>query len=443
MNIKLSDHFTYAKLLRYTLPSMAAMVFTSIYGIVDGVFVSNFAGKEAFAAVNLVYPVFMIISAIGFMLGSGGSAIVAKTLGEGRKKTAQEYFSLLVMVTLVLGIVATLIMELLMPRIVVWLGAEDHLVDYGVLYGRVTTLSMPAFMLQTSFQTYFNVAEKPRLGLLITVISGCANIVLDGVLVGGLHMGLLGAALATNVSEIAGGIIPIFYFMRKNTSLLRLRRAPFHGGVILKACTNGSSEMLSNLSSSVVSILYNYKLLQYGGTDAVAAYGAIMYSAFIFAAIFIGYCSGSAPVISYHYGAKDDHELKSLFRKSLWVITGFSLMMTAVSELFSRPVSRIFVGYDDELLAMTVHGFHIFAVSFLIFGFNIFGSAFFTALGDGGVSAVLSFLRTFLFKVAVILSLPYWFGLDGIWIGTVVSEVMALIVTLAFFIGKKNKYRYI
>ena len=421
---------------------MVMMVFTSIYSIVDGLFVSNYVGKEAFAAVNLVYPVFMIISAIGFMLGTGGSAIVAQALGEKRNEQAQEYFSMLVFVTFWLGVAATVLCEIFLKPLTGLLGASGKLQDYSILYGRFTTLSMPFFMLQTSFQMYFNVAEKPKAGLAVTVIAGGANIVLDFLLVGVFRFGLVGAAVATNISEILGGVIPVIYFLRKNDSLLRLRRAHFEGRVFLKACTNGSSEMLSSISSSVVSILYNYRLLELACADGVAAYGAIMYMAFIFAAILMGYANGSAPIVSYQYGAQNRAELKNLFRKSLVIIGSMDLIMFLLAELCADPVTWIFVGYDPGLHAMTRAGFRIFSLSFLTVGFTIYGSAFFTALGDGGVSAFLSFSRTFVFQIGAVLLLPALLGLTGIWFSTVAAELCSLAVTIGFWTAKKKKYGY-
>lgn len=442
MRIRLSDHFTYGRLLRYTFPSMIMMVFTSIYNIVDGLFVSNYVGKEAFAAVNLVYPIFMIISAIGFMLGSGGTAIIGQTLGEGQQERACQYFSMLVRTTFILGVIATVLVEIFMVPLAHLLGARDHLLAYCVRYGRVCTLSMPFFMLQTSFQTYFNVAEKPKLGLTVTVLSGCANIILDYLLVGVLGWGLVGAAVATNISEITGGLVPVIYFSRRNSSLLRFCRAPFVWNVFLKSCTNGSSEMLSNISSSVVSILYNYQLLAFAGSDGVAAYGSIMYVSFIFAAVQLGYSSGSAPIVSFHYGAENTPELRNLFRKSLVIIGAVGVSMFTLAQIFCPAVTWIFVGYDADLHHMTQQGFRIYAFSFLIFGYTIYGSSFFTALGDGKVSAVLSFFRTLVFQVGAVLLLPRIFGLTGIWSATVVAESLALVLTISFWVKKRRVYGY-
>jgi len=442
MRIRLSDHFDYGRLLRYTVPSMIMMVFTSIYNIVDGFFVSNFAGKEAFAAVNIIFPVFMIIGSVGFMLGSGGAAIVAQTLGEGHKERADQYFSMLILLTFIIGIVSTVFFELIMRPLAGWLGASGTLQDYCVTYGRQATLTMPFFMLQTSFQTYFNVAEKPRLGLLVTVASGLANIVLDFLLVGVAGGGLVGAAVATNISELIGGAVPVVYFIRKNSSLLRLVRARFTGRVILKACTNGSSEMLSNMSSSIVSILYNNRLLNLAGADGVAAYGAIMYLSFIFAAILLGYAQGTAPIMSYHYGAENKDEMKNVFRRSLVLIGIFDVAMTVLAIALTPMFTEIFVGYDESLQLMTQHGMRLFSIGFLFFGYTIYASSFFTSLGDGLVSAIISFVRSLALPVIMLLILPLFLGLDGIWLSETFTEAVSLAVSVFFWIRMRAKYGY-
>ncbi len=442
MRIQLSDHFTYGRLLRYTLPSIVMMIFTSIYSTVDGLFVSNFVGKESFAAVNLVYPVFVIISAIGFMLGAGGGAIVAMTIGEGHKQKANEYFSMLVQVTFLLGIIATVLFEVLLAPLTSILGASGELQVLSIQYGRICMLSMPFFMIQTSFQMYFNVAEKPKIGLTITVLSGLTNIILDALLVGYLGWGLRGAAVATNCSEIIGGIIPILYFARPNSSLLRLTRAPFVWRIFWKACTNGSSEMLSNIASSVVSILYNRQLLQYAGADGVAAYGAIMYVSFLFAAILLGYSSGSAPIVSYHFGAQNREELKNIFRKSIVIIGTTGISMYILAQIFGGMFTRIFVGYELGLYEMTTQGFRLISMQFLIFGFNIYGSSFFTALNNGTISACMSFLRTLIFQVICILVLPLFLQLNGIWLGVVLAEALSFVVTVFFILRFRHRYGY-
>ena len=440
--IQLSDHFDCKRLLRFTFPSIIMMVFTSIYGVVDGFFVSNYAGKTPFAAVNFIFPVLIILGCPGFMLGTGGSALIAKTMGEGDKKRANQIFSLLIYVGAAAGVVLGAVGIALLPSVAVLLGAEGQLLTDCVIYGRIILLAGPFFMLQMEFQCLFATAEKPKLGLTVTVAAGVTNMVLDWLLVGVLRWGLVGAAAATAVSQAVGGVIPLIYIARENSSLLRLTRCPFDGAVLLKTCANGSSELMSNVSMSVVSMLYNGQLMAKAGEDGVAAYGVLMYVSMVFQAIFIGYAVGTAPVVGYHHGAGNRGELKGLLRRSVLLIGGFSAAMCLAGETLGRPLSVIFVGYDPELLDMTAHAFAIFSVAFLFSGFAIFGSSFFTALNDGLTSALISFLRTLVFQCAAVIIFPILWGLDGIRWSIVAAEVMAVAVTLAFLIGKRKKYGY-
>lgn len=442
MKIQLSEHFTYHKLLRFVFPSIVMMIFTSIYSVVDGLFVSNFAGKTALASINLVFPVLMGLSALGFMIGTGGSAIVAKTLGEGEKEKANEYFSMLVYVTAIGGILLSMLGALIIPEIARMLGAKGELLDNCILYARISFLSMPAFMLQNVFQSFFVTAEKPKLGLFVIVAAGVTNMVLDFIFVGVLGLGLTGAAVATVCGEFIGGLFPILYFTRPNSSLLRLGKTHFNGRILLQTCINGSSELMTNLSSSIVNSLYNIQLMKFAGENGVAAYGAIMYVSFIFAAIFLGYSIGSAPVISFHYGAGHHDELKNLFQKSLRLIGCWGLMLAVISQFLAIPLSTLFVGYDAELLTMTRQGFRIYCLVYLFNGFNIFGSSFFTALSNGGVSAAISFLRTLVFQIAAVLILPAILGINGIWFAVSAAELLTLCVTVSFLIRQRNKYHY-
>lgn len=442
MQIQLSEHFTYKKLLRFVLPSIVMMIFTSIYGVVDGLFVSNYVGKTAFAAVNLIMPFLMAISALGFMIGTGGSAIVAKTLGEGKKEQANEYFSMLVYLTLIGGIVLSALGILFSPLIARGLGADGALLTNCVLYARITLLSMPAFMLQNVFQSFFVTAEKPKLGLGVIVIAGVTNMVLDFLLVGVFQIGLAGAAFATVTSECIGGLFPILYFARRNSSLLKLGRTHFNGKIFLCACGNGSSELMTNLSSSIVNSLYNIQLMNLAGENGVAAFGTIMYVNFIFIAIFLGYSIGSAPLVSYHYGASNHDELKNLFQKSLRLIGIWGLMLFILAQLIARPLAAIFVGYDADLFSMTQNGFRIYCIAYLINGFNIYGSSFFTALNNGLISAAISFLRTLVFQLAAVLLLPLLLGINGIWSAVAVAELLTLGLTVTFFVRNRKKYHY-
>lgn len=442
MRIQLSDHFTYKKLLRFTLPSIIMMIFTSIYGVVDGFFVSNIVGKTPFAAVNFIMPVLMILGSLGFMFGTGGSALIAKTIGEGDREKANRIFSLLVYITLILSAFLAVLSIIFMPQIVRLLGAEGEMLSDCVIYARLILLALPFYMIQFEFQSFFVVAEKPKLGLYVTVVSGVTNMVLDALFMAAFGWGLAGAAIATAISQVVGGVIPLVYFGLPNASLLKLTKTKYDGRALFKTFTNGSSELMSNISMSLVSILYNIQLLKYAGENGIAAYGVLMYVNFTFLAAFIGYSVGSAPVISYHYGAQNHSELKNLRKKSMVIISFFALLMFVMAEIFAYPLSHVFVGYDKALMDMTLRGFLIFSFSFLFAGFAIFGSGFFTALNDGLTSAIISFLRTMIFQIAAVMLLPLIWELDGIWISIVVAEVMAVIITAVFLVIKQKKYGY-
>ena len=437
-----SAHFTYGKLLRYAASPIIMMIFTSIYSVVDGLFLSNFAGKEAFAAVNFIMPYLMMYTCAGFMFGNGGSALIAKTLGEKRDKAANEIFSSLVLVSALTGVVLALVGSLFLRPVALMLGAEGELLEKSVLYGRIYLLGVPACLIQFEFQNLYATAGKTELGLRATVAAGMMNIILDALFVGLFSWGLVGAAVATILSQWVGGIIPIIYFGRKNSSLLRFVRCRPNWGAMLKICSNGSSEMVSNISISIVNLLYNVQLLNYAGDDGIAAFGIMMYVNFLFNAIFWGYVTAVSPVFSYHYGAENHQELHSLFKKSVVVIGGFSILMFMTSELLSKPISNIFVGYDADLLNLTIHGFFLFSFSFLFAGFSIFVSSFFTALNNGLISAVLSFSRVFLFQIPALLLLPIVWKLDGIWISVAVAECFTVALGIVFLIKYQKKYQY-
>lgn len=442
MTIQLSDHFDYKKLLRFVFPSIIMMVFTSIYGVVDGLFVSNFVGKTAFAAINLVMPVEMIYGGVGFMLGTGGSALVAKTLGEQKPERAKQYFTMMICITVIAGTVLSIVGMAAMGPVAVWLGADRAMLPDCILYGRIMIGFSTSFMLQNALQGFLITAERPNLGLAATVAAGLTNMVLDALFIGGFQWGVAGAAVATGLSQCVGGIIPLIYFLRPNTSRLSLVRTKLEARPIFKACANGASEMVSSVTSSVVGILYNFQLLKYAGENGVASYGVLMYIQFIFVAVFIGYSIGSAPIISYHYGAGNHAELKNLLRKSVILMGTIGIIMVVAAQLLATSLSRIFVGYDATLFEMTVHALRIATISFMIVGFNIFASSFFTALNNGGVSAAISFLRTFIFKFAAVLILPLLLGLDGIWWADVTAELFAFIISILFLIAKRKKYHY-
>lgn len=443
MTIQLSNHFDYKRLLRFVFPSIIMMVFTSIYGVVDGLFVSNFVGKTAFAAINLIMPVNLIFGGVGFMLGTGGSALVAKTMGEQKPDKANRYFTMMIWITVIAGAVLSIVGIAVMRPVSIWLGADEGMLPNCVLYGRITMGFSISFMLQNALQTFLIAAEKPKLGLAATVAAGVTNMALDALFIAGFKWGVAGAAIATGLSQCVGGIIPLIYFLHPNASLLHLTKTKLEARPILSACANGASEMVSSVTSSVVGILYNFQLLKYAGENGVASYGVLMYIQFIFVAIFIGYSMGSAPIISYHYGAANHNELKNLFRKSIVLMGTIGGSMVLAAQLLAVPLSHIFVGYDTTLFHMTLHALRVSTISFLIVGFNIFASSFFTALNNGGISAAISFLRTFIFKLAAVIILPILLGLDGIWWAEVTAEIFAFVLSFLFLFLNRKKYHYL
>lgn len=450
MRIQLSDHFTYNKLYRFVLPTVIMMVFTSIYGIVDGLFVSNYAGRLPFAALNLIFPLIMILGSVGFMLGTGGNAVVSKTLGEGDKIKANKIFSMLVYVTIIIGIALAVLGIIFTPTIAKWfistekemsVSEREETVGYCVVYGRIILAALPAFMLQNLFQGFFVTAEKPRLGLFVIVAAGLTNIFLDWLFVGVFSWGLVGAATATALSQTVGGVVPIFYFGRNNDSLLQLGKTKYDGKVLLRVCFNGSSELLSNISASFVTILYNAQLMRFAGVDGVSAYGIIMYASFTFAAIYIGYAIGSAPIVGFNYGAQNHSELKNVFKKSMISTFCCGLIMTLLAFTIANALAYVFVGYDEGLRELTAHGFRIYSFSFLICGVNIFASSFFTALGNGFISAVISSSRI-LFQMITVLILPIFFMLEGIWLAVTLAEILAAVLACICLFAYRKKYNY-
>lgn len=443
MQIKLSDHFSYGRLLRFTLPSIIMMVISSIYSVVDGLFVSNLVGDLALSSVNIVFPVAMIVGSFGFMLGTGGSAIVARTMGEGDQPLANRYFSMIIYAVVLLGVVLSAVCVIYMEPIARFAGASDALIGDCVVYGRILLAGSVPFMLQTSFQSFFVVAEKPHLGLALSIAAGVTNMVMDYVLIVVCDLGVAGAAIATVMGYCVGGVLPLLYFLRPKREGIRLTRTRFYGKQLLHACTNGSSELMSNISSSVVGILYNIQLMRLIGEQGVAAYSVMMYVDFVFVATFLGFSIGSAPIVSYHYGAGNHPELKNVFRKSMTVILCTSVAMVILSELLSRPLSSAFVGYNAELLEMTVHGFRLFALCYLFCGINTYASSFFTALCNGALSALISFLRSLLLRGGMVLLMPILFGLDGIWTAVIAAEGLGAVVSLGLLYAKRRQYQYL
>ncbi len=442
MRIQLSDHFTYGKLIRFTIPSIAMMIFTSIYGVVDGFFVSNYVGGTPFASLNLIMPAIMIMAAIGFMFGTGGSALVAFTLGTGDKKKANGIFSLIIYLLIGAGLILSVISVIIARPAAILLGASENMVDYCVIYAQVSAIGLVPFMLQNAFQSFMIVAEKPKLGLYVTVAAGVTNMILDWLFMGIMGMGVGSAAAASVIGMFVGGALPFFYFLGKNTSLLRLGKPSKDLSAIVKAAVNGSSEFMTNISVSIVNMLYNYQLMKMAGEYGVSAYGIIMYTNFIFLGVFFGYAIGASPIIGYHYGTGEKAELKNVFSKSFKLIAIVSVIMVVVAELLAKPLAMIFASYDSELLSITIRAIQIYSISFLVMGFNIFGSSLFTALNDGLTSALISFFRTLLFQVVCVLLLPMILGLDGIWFSITCAELLALVLTVFLIIKNRKKYGY-
>ena len=440
--IQLSDHFTYQKLLRFVLPSIVMMVFTSIYGVVDGLFVSNFAGKTPFAAINLVMPFIMVLGGIGFMIGTGGTALVSKVLGEGEPEKAKRYFTMMILFTLLVGAVLAVFGMTMMEKVARFLGATDEMLHDCVLYGRIVISFTAAFMLQNVFQSFLIAAEKPKLGLIATVAAGVTNMALDALFIAGFHWGVAGAAIATGLSQCVGGLFPLIYFLRPNSSKLRLVRTKLELRPILNACGNGSSELMSNISSSIVSMIYNFQLLKYIGEDGISAYGVLMYVQFVFIAIDIGYSIGCAPIVGFHFGAQNHTELKNMLGKSVKLMCGAGVVMAVLAQVLAAPLARLFVGYDEVLYTLTCHAFRLFSFAFLFAGFNIFASSFFTALNNGLISAVISFLRTLVLQTSSVILLPLIFGVDGIWYAITAAEIFATTISVIFLFAKRKKYHY-
>ncbi len=442
MNIGLSEHFTYKKLIKFTLPTIIMMIFTSIYGVVDGIFVSNCVGSDAFAAVNLIMPAIMILGTIGFMMGTGGSALVSKTIGEGDKDKANRYFSMLIYLLAIIGFIFTVFGVIIVEPMAKLLDADENMLQNCVVYGRTLLIFLVPFCLQNAFQSFLIVAEKPTFGLIISIISGVTNMILDFLLIYVFKMGVLGAALATGISQVIGVVVPIVYFASRKNNILQFTKTKFELKPIIQSCTNGSSEMLTNLSMSLVNMLFNMQLMKYAGSDGVVAFGIIMYVGFIFSGTYLGYSIGTAPIIGYHYGAENNDELKSLLKKSIILIAVTSLVMTGLAELLSKLLASIFVSYDEGLLNLTTNAIRLFSTSYLISGFNIFSSSFFTALNNGFVSAAISFLRTLVFQVIMIFLLPLIWGINGIWLAVTIAELLSLFVCIMFLVKNKKKYKY-
>lgn len=446
MKIQLSDHFTYSRLFKFVLPSIVMMVFTSLYSVVDGLFVSNCVGSNALASINIIYPLVMIIASFGFMLGTGGGAVISRTLGQGEDKKAKEYFSMLIIVDVIIGLILSIICIIFIEPIAYLLGANDTLIHDCVIYGRILLVGTTFFMLQNAFQTFFIVAEKPHFGLILTIICGVINMFLDFLFVYVFQWDIAGAGLATIIGYIIGGTIPLIYFLNKNNnSKLKLIKTKFYPRVLIHSSINGMSEMLTNVSMSIITMLYNLQMMKLVGEDGVSSITIIMYVNFVFVSMFIGFSIGTAPIISFNYGADNHAELKNMFSKSIKIIAITSVAMLILAEILSKPLVSLFVGNIDNafLFEMTIHGFRLYSIAFLMCGINIYSSSFFTALGNGLLSAIISILRSFLLQAIMIIVLPIFLQIDGIWLSVVFSESITAIVSIILLIYNRKKYRYV
>ena len=440
--IQLSDHFTYKKLIRYSIPMIGVLILTSIYGVVDGLFISNVEGDIAFSAVNLILPGVMMFSSIGFMMGSGGAAIVSKTLGEGKKEKASQYFSMIVYFLIIIGIVCAILGCILTKQISSLLGASEKMEKYCIEYGRVLFLFLPFMMLQYMFQSFFAVAEKPNVGLLITLCAGITNAIGDYLLIVVFRLGITGAAVASGASMVVGSVPAIIYFAFKKDLKFKLVPTKFDWKALGHTMSNGSSEMVTNISMSFVNMLYNAQLMKYYGENGVSAYGVIMYVGFIFSGCYMGVSQAVAPVVGYNYGASNEEELKNVFKKSLIILAVMAIFLTGSAEALSKPLAYVLFSHNEELLKLTTYAIRLYAIGYTISWINIFGSAFFTGLNNGLVSAIISFGRMLVFQLATIFILPLIFDSTGLWLAMPVSEVFSLIVTVTFFITMRKKYNY-
>ena len=441
--VQLSDHFDYRTLIRFTIPSVLMMVISSVYSIVDGLFVSNFAGSDGFAAVNLMMPIAMMISCIGFMAGAGGSALISKTLGEQEAEKAREQFSLIIYLIIGFSLVIGVTVFLLVPQIARMMGAEGAIYDNCVIYGRILISALPAFMLQILFQNFLVVAEKPQMGMVIAISSGVTNIVLDALFIAVFQWGVAGAAIATMLGQTIGGIVPLGYFLLKKNHLLWFTKFKFRWETLKRTCVNGFSAFIGNASNSLVGIVFNLRLMDLMGSDGVVAYGVVMYVTYIVTGVFMGYSTGIAPVFSYNLGSGNAEEIKGLLKRSLVSIAVSALVLVAFVQIFARGLAAIFVSYDENLMILTTTAIRLFNISFLVAGFNIFAAAFFAALNNGVVSSILSLSRTLVFTLGCLFILPAVIGNNGIWLSVTFAEVFSVLVAGYYVVKNREKYQYL
>lgn len=444
MKIELSGHYSYSRILKTCIPSVLMILTTSVYSIVDGLFVSNFAGTTSFAALNIIWPAIATVAAFGLMFGTGGSALVAMVIGQDDRDRANGIFTMLIRAMLILGAVCGTLLFIFMRPVSIWLGADEAMLPDCIRYGRILVCAMPAFMSQMAFNSFFMTAEKPQLGTLLTVICGITNIAFDALFIVVFGWGLTGAAIATVLGMAVGGIYPLYYFSSKkrNTTKLKFVKADTDWHCIVRCCSNGLSEYVGNIALNIVSMCYNLQLMKLIGQDGVAVYGILMYIGYVYASVYIGYNIAVSPIVSFNYGAQNHDELKSLLRKSIVILLVAGTILTGLSEILSSPMAGIFVGYDPGLKALTARAIRIYMISFMICGLNMFVSAWFTALNNGIVSACAAFARTLVFEMGAIFILPLLLGLDGVWLAVDVADMLALVLAVILLSTFRKRYNY-
>lgn len=442
--IKLSDHFTYIRLLRFTMPTILMLLSASLYGVVDGLFIANCAGKTAFAAVNLIWPFPMLLGAIGYMFGAGGCALVSKTMGEGYYERARSYFTMLTITAVACGFLFASIGIFFIDDIANMLGAKSGMIHVNcVVYGRYIMAAMPLFILQCMFQPYMIAAEKPKWGLAIIFVAGCVNVLLDYYFLYNKNMGVAGAGLATMISQAVGAVLPMFLFVgKKHSKLYFVSKIKIEPLVLAKTCANGASEFIVNASMPFVNLLYVYALWKVAGEDGVGAYGVIMYVNIVFFSFYNGLAMGSSPIISFHYGAHQMYEVRNVKRIVFCLLSISGLLLFVVAELTSPMIAGLFSKGDEVFGDIIERSFSLYALSFLFAPYNIYASAFFTALNNGKVSAAISFSRILFFQVGALLTLPIWFGIDGFWMALPIAEVLCLGLSIFLYLKFKPLYNY-
>ena len=418
------------------------MLFTSMYGVVDGLYLSHFSGKEAFAAITLIIPLPLLIGAWAYMIGAGGSAVIAKAIASDRQKDANEYFSFLVLISVLGSILLAGIGEIFLEPCAKLLGANDEMLPFCMTYGRILIAAVPLYVLQNVFQSFLTVAEHPKIGLAINLVSAFLNMALNFVFIRITNEVVTAVALATVVSQFVGGITPFVFFVRSKSTTLRFGRPHMPMSLLGPVFANGVSEFVSEIFHPLASVMYNYKLMELTGLNGVAAYGVLMNVGFLFGSVFLGFAVGSAPLFTYKYEREDHDELHSLFIKSTISVVLMGFLLYGVACMIEGPFAAEFFGGDELLITMTEEAFALHSLSYMVMGLAVFASAFFTAIHDSRVSFLISFLRTLLFEVLAILLLPMLFDLNGVWAASLTSEVLTLLVTVGLLISKKEKYQY-